>query len=388
MYKQITILIIFLITTTNIFTQKTPDLALTPPMGWNSWNTFGCDNINEKVVRDAADAMVSTGMKQAGYEYIIIDDCWQVARQTDGTIVVDSVRFPSGMKVLADYVHSKGLKFGLYSCAGKQTCAGRPGGNGYEIIDAKTYASWGVDYLKYDWCNTNGIDAKKAYTDMSRALRSSGRPIVFNMCEWGVSRPFKWAKNVAHLWRTTVDIQDCWDCKKDWGGMGWTTILDMQVGLEKYAGPGHWNDPDMLEVGNGHMKYNEYIAHFSFWCLLSAPLIAGNDLKKMNDSIKNILLNKYAIEVNQDKLGIQGSKILDDGDFEIWSKKMSNNRTAIILFNRNGHDQTVEIEWSKLGFKQKNNLFDIWKREDIGTVNANKTINIPGHSVKFFIVNK
>jgi len=383
MKKSIAILSIALFCLAELFAQKTQNLALTPPMGWNSWNKFGCD-VSEKLIMEMADALVANGMKDLGYEYIVIDDCWQVARKNDGTIIADSTRFPSGIKALADYVHSKGLKFGIYSCAGKMTCQKRPGGNGYEVIDANTYAKWGVDYLKYDWCFSDGIDPVKAYTDMSNALAKSGRPIVFSLCEWGSSRPWTWAQNVGHLWRTTGDIQDCWDCKRDWGGMGWVSILDLQEGLEKFAGPGHWNDPDMLEVGNGKMKFNEYVAHFSFWCLLAAPLMAGNDLKAMDEETKLILTNKYAIQVNQDKLGIQGSKIFDESDFEVWSKKLSNNETAIIFFNRNEKEITQPVDWKQLGIKRDAQIFDIWKGTSSGNTSAMKKVTIPGHSVLFY----
>lgn len=366
-----------------LFAQKNMDLAKTPPMGWNSWNKFGCD-VSEKLIREMADAFVSNGLKDAGYEYIVIDDCWQVRRDGNGIIIPDSSRFPSGIKALADYIHAKGLKFGIYSDAGRKTCAGRPGGYMYEEIDAKTYASWGVDYLKYDWCSNEGIDPKAVYPKMSKALATSGRPIVFSMCEWGFNRPWSWAEKVGHLWRTTGDIVDCWDCKKDWGGMGWVTILDAQQGLEKYSGPGHWNDPDMLEVGNGGMKQNEYIAHFSFWCLLDAPLMAGNDLRSMNDETKSILLNKEAIAVNQDPLGIQGSKKNDDGDFEIYSKPLSNGDVAVILFNRNGDPGEFEVNWAKLGITGKYQIRDLWKHENIGAVSQNQKITIGGHSVLFF----
>ncbi len=387
MKNSILITLLVLIPFLGTMAQKTSGLALTPPMGWNSWNKFGCD-INEKLIKEAADAMVSNGMNKAGYEYIVIDDCWQIDRKADGTIVVDSTRFPSGIKSLADYIHAKGLKFGIYSCAGTKTCQMRPGSNGYEVIDANTYASWGVDYLKYDWCNSEGIDPVKAYTDMSRALAKSGRPIVFSMCEWGSSRPWSWAQNVGHLWRTTGDIQDCWDCKRDWGGMGWTTILDLQVGLEKYAGPGHWNDPDMLEVGNGHMKYNEYIAHFSFWCLLASPLMAGNDLSNMNDSIKNILLNTDAIAINQDKAGIQGKKVYDESDFEIWAKPLQNGDVAIILFNRNEKKMNFPALWEAAGIKGNLKVYDVWEHKNIGTTQQFKNFSIDGHSVMFFRLTK
>ncbi len=365
------------------YAQKYEGLALTPPMGWNSWNVFGCD-INEDLIKEIADKLVESGMKDAGYEYIVIDDCWQISRDENGKIVPDPERFPSGIKTLADYIHSKGLKFGIYSCAGTKTCQNRPGSNGYEIIDASTYAEWGVDYVKYDWCNSEGIDPYKAYTDMSKALAGTGRPIVFSMCEWGNSRPWAWAQNVAHLWRTTNDIVDCWDCRREWGGMGWTIILDAQVGLEKYAGPGHWNDPDMLEVGNGNMSYNEYVAHFSFWCLLAAPLMAGNDLRKMDDSIKGILLNKDAIAINQDVAGIQGSKVYDDGDFEIWKKELDNGDIAVIYFNRNQHSFNYPTLWEEIGITHNMTVYDIWKHENIGEVDQLKNLLLDGHSVKFF----
>ncbi|HKC11276.1 MAG TPA: glycoside hydrolase family 27 protein, partial [Vicinamibacteria bacterium] len=247
-------------------------------MGWNSWNKFGCD-VSEKLIKETADAMVATGMKDVGYQYVVIDDCWQVKRDEKGRIVPDPERFASGMKDLANYVHGKGLRFGLYSDAGTGTCKKRPGSKGYEELDAKTYAEWGVDYLKYDWCNTQGQDTRDSYGRMSRALRGSGRPIVFSMCEWGTTKPWLWAQGVGHLWRSTGDIQDCWDCSKSWGGMGVLHIIDLVADLHPYAGPGHWNDPDMLEVGNGGLNPAESRAHFSFWCLLAAPLMAGNDLR-------------------------------------------------------------------------------------------------------------
>lgn len=383
MKNKIYALLFLVLPLSGAFAQKTQNLALTPPMGWNSWNKFACD-INEKVVKEMADALVTTGMSKLGYEYVVLDDCWQIGRKADGTIIADSARFPSGIKNLAEYVHSKGLKFGIHTCGGRLSCNGRPGSHDFEVIDANTYAGWGVDFVKYDWCSSEGIDPVKAYTDMSTALAKSGRPIVFSMCEWGGSRPWAWAKNVGHLWRTTGDIQDCWDCKTDWGGYGWTSILDMQVGLEKFAGPGHWNDPDMLEVGNGKMKSTEYIAHFSFWCLLAAPLMAGNDLRTMSDSTKLILTNPYAIKINQDKLGIQGSKIFDEGDFEIWSKKLSNNETALIFFNRNWTENTFNIDWKKLGINHDSQLFDIWKNAVVGKTGTTSKVTVSSRSVLFY----
>jgi alpha-galactosidase len=381
------IVLAFLIAGITANAQKTPNLVPTPPMGWNSWNKFACD-VSEKLIKEIADAYVESGMKEAGYEYIVIDDCWQIDRDANGKIVADATRFPSGIKALADYVHAKGLKFGIYSCAGTKTCQQRPGSHGFEVIDANTYAEWGVDYLKYDWCSSEGLDPVKSYTDMSNALAKSGRPIVFSMCEWGSSRPWSWAENVGHLWRTTGDIQDCWDCKRDWGGMGWTGILDLQEGLEKYAGPGHWNDPDMLEVGNGNMKYHEYEAHFSFWCLLAAPLMAGNDIRNMSDSIKNILLNKDAIAVNQDKAGIQGKKVYDDSDFEIWSKPLQNGDVAVIFFNRNEKKLDFPALWETAGITENMKVYDIWQHKEIGKTSKMKSVTINGHSALFYRLKK
>jgi alpha-galactosidase len=237
-------------------------LARTPPMGWNSWNKIG-GNVNEDAVRKAADSMVRTGMKDAGYQYIVIDDCWQISRDEQGNILADPKKFPSGMKALADYVHSVGLKFGIYSDAGRKTCAGRPGSRGYEFQDARQYAAWGVDYLKYDWCSTNGQRTQESYTLMRDALKLAGRPIVFSLCEWGNSKPWTWAANVGHLWRTTTDIVDQWEGRRPRNGAGILTLADMQAELYSFAGPGHWNDPDMLEVGNGGMNNIEYRSHLS-----------------------------------------------------------------------------------------------------------------------------
>ncbi|MEO7768316.1 MAG: glycoside hydrolase family 27 protein, partial [Ferruginibacter sp.] len=272
---------------------KFDGLALTPPMGWNSWNKFAC-NVDEKLIREVADAMVSTGMKEAGYNYINIDDCWHGDRDSLGFIHPDPKRFPSGMKALADYIHSKGLKMGIYSDAGAQTCGGRPGSRGFEFQDAMAYASWGIDYLKYDWCFTDGLKAEGAYKTITAALRKAGRPIVLSICEWGTDHPWVWGPSAGHLWRTTGDIFNCFDCIKDngsWKAWGVMQILDKQEGLRKYAGPGHWNDPDMLEVGNGGFTPGENRAHFSMWAMLAAPLIAGNDLRSMTDEIRQVLTN-------------------------------------------------------------------------------------------------
>jgi alpha-galactosidase len=382
------ITVILLISIINLSAQKNPKLAPTPPMGWNSWNRFAC-NVDENLIKSVADAFLTNGMKDAGYNYIVIDDCWQVSRDSvSGKIIADPKRFPSGIKALADYIHSKGLKFGIYSDAGRLTCQGRPGGYSHEEIDAKTYADWGVDYLKYDWCHNEGIDPLVVYPKMSKALAQSGRDIVFSICEWGINRPWTWAPEVGHLWRTTEDILDCYECTTNWGGMGWSLILDKQEGLEKYAGPGHWNDPDMLEVGNKGLTYNESQAHFSFWCLLAAPLMAGNDVRTMSDSTRSILTNKEAISVNQDVLGIEGSKKYDNGDFEIWTKPLKNDELAVILFNRNKLKQNLKVDWKMAGIDGKYNLHDIWSHKDLGSISANSSFTMPGHSVVFLRFSK
>ncbi len=360
------------------------ELALTPPMGWNSWNRFAC-NVSEQLIKDAADSLVASGMKDAGYQYVVIDDCWQVSRAADGTIVADRERFPSGIKALADYVHSKGLKFGIYSDAGEMTCQKRPGSKGHELQDAKTYASWGVDYLKYDWCFADGLDQRDAYQKMSQALRASGRAIVFSICEWGSSRPWSWAPGVGQLWRATGDIQDCWDCSKSWGGMGVSHIVDLMADLYPYAGPGHWNDPDMLEVGNGGLTLAENRAHFSLWCLFAAPLMAGNDLKAMTPEIREILTNAEAIAVDQDPLGMQGRKVRDNGATEVWMKPLADGSRAVILFNRGSERGPITVEWSDIGLAPATDAVvrDLWQKADLATTSGKFEAEVASHDVAF-----
>ena len=350
------------------------DLAKTPPMGWNSWNKFDCD-VSETLIKGVADAMATNGMKDAGYQYVVIDDCWQVARDKSGNIVPDPQRFPSGMKALADYVHSKGLKFGVYSDAGARTCEGRPGSAGYEVEDARMYASWGVDYLKYDWCNSDGQDSKIAYPTMRDALKASGRPIVFSICEWGSTKPATWARGVGHLWRTTGDISDNWN--------SFVRLLDQQVGLEKAAGPGGWNDPDMLEVGNGGMTAAEYRAHFSFWCLLAAPLIAGNDIRNMTAETKDILTNKDVIAIDQDALGKQGRRIRKDGDLEVWARPLADKGYAVILFNRGKSEARIGVSWHEIGlpYDAAPTIKDLWTKKETPGVKGTFIATVPGHEV-------
>lgn len=364
-------------------------LAQTPPMGWNSWNKFGC-NVSESLLKEMADAMVASGMKDAGYEYIVIDDCWQVGRDEQGNIQVDSVRFPNGMKVLADYVHDKGLKLGIYSCAGSYTCQGRPGSRGYQFQDARQYAAWGVDYLKYDWCSNEGQKAEAAYRTMSDALKASGRPIVFSICEWGESQPWTWGKGIGHLWRVTADIRDCYQCKFDWGGVGVLDIIDIMADLYPYAGPGHWNDAEMLEVGNGGMTHDENITHFSMWCMLATPLMAGNDLRNMDAESRTILTNKEAIAVNQDPLGQQARRFMDMGEKEIWAKPLANGELAVCFLNRTEQVWHLDHDWKRqtIYFANDVNMHkkeyvvrDLWQHKDLGTTKEHTVYDIPGHGV-------
>jgi alpha-galactosidase len=374
--------------------QKFENLAMTPPMGWNSWNKFAC-NVNEELIRETADAMVSSGMKDAGYVYVNIDDCWHGQRDEQGFINPDPKRFPSGMKALADYIHSKGLKFGIYSDAGWKTCGGKPGSRGREYQDAQRYAEWGVDYLKYDWCNTEGLKAEGAYLTMRDALYAAGRPVVFSICEWGNDKPWLWGPKIGHLWRTTGDIYNCFDCVKDhgsWKSWGVMAILDMQKDIRQYAGPGHWNDPDMMEVGNG-MSVNEDRAHFSMWCMLAAPLITGNDLRKMSKETVEILTNKDVIAVNQDTLGIQGFKYSANDGVEIWFKPLSDDAWAMCVLNRNTEPKSVSFDWKKEkvadDFSKRDARFDsktyslrnLWTKDDAGTTGNTLVADVPAHDV-------
>ena len=379
----------------NLHAQKFEGLALTPPMGWNSWNKFGC-NVDERLIRETADAMVSSGMKDAGYQYVVIDDCWHGERDSLGFIHPDPLRFPSGMKALADYVHSKGLKFGIYSCAGTKTCGGRPGSRGHEYQDALTYAKWGVDYLKYDWCNTTALSALGAYTTMRDALFAAGRPIVFSLCEWGENKPWEWGKEVGHLWRTTGDITNCFDCAVDhgtWFSWGIMRIVEMRKDIRKFAGPDHWNDPDMLEVGNG-MSGAEDRSHFSLWCMMAAPLIAGNDLRTMGKETVEILANREAIAVDQDSLGIQGFRYNDnEHGLEVWVKPLKHGDWAVCFLNRSSRTQKVDFEWSKhvifddfskmtLNANEfQYGVRDIWGKKNLGTTLKKLNAEVSSHDV-------
>jgi alpha-galactosidase len=356
-------------------------LAMTPPMGWNSWNKFGC-NVNETIVRRVADAMVSSGMRDAGYLYVVIDDCWHGPRDALGNITVDRERFPSGMRALADYVHARGLKFGIYSDAGRTTCGGRPGSQGHEYQDALTYASWGVDYLKYDWCATGTRNAEEAYALMADALRASGRDIVFSICEWGGNQPWLWASNIGNLWRTTGDIYDHWDGVDRWQH-GVMNIVDSNEPLWPFAGPGHWNDPDMLEVGNGGMTDIEYRSHFSLWAMMAAPLIAGNDIAAMTPATHDILTNREVIAVDQDALGVQGRRVWREGTSEVWVKPLTGGGRALVLLNRGDAPAQIAATWAQLDWPPalRARVRDLWEHRDLPRAAGRVSATVAPHGV-------
>jgi alpha-galactosidase len=348
-------------------------------MGWNSWNKFGC-NVSDKLIREIADAMVSSGMKAAGYQYVNIDDCWQVSRDAEGSIVADPVRFPSGIKALADYVHSKGMKLGIYTDAGTGTCEKRPGSLNHEVQDAKTYASWGIDYVKIDWCNAEGLDPEVQYAKLRDALAGSGRPIVFSICNWGVKTPWRWGPTTGNLWRTTGDINDTYERM--------TLIGFGQNGLEKFAGPGHWNDPDMLEIGNGGMNYEEYRTHMALWVLLAAPLLAGNDLRTMSAETKELLTNAEALAVDQDPKGVQGHRIWQEGPLEIWAKALAEGSEAVGLFNRSESAVKMTLDLKSIGAPASVKLRDLLDHKDVGPVENAYTFDVPKHGVVLVKISK
>ncbi len=365
-------------------------LALTPPMGWNSWNTFG-GRINEAVIRETADAFVSEGLKDAGYEYVVIDDLWEADERVDGRLTWDPTIFPSGIPALADYIHSKGLKFGIYSCAGSHTCAGKPASYGYEEVDAQTFAEWGVDFLKYDFCYAPaGIDGPMLYQRMGQALRATGRPILFSLCEWGSHKPWEWGvRTGGHMWRTTGDINDSWDSIVKIG-------FEQQVGLEAYAGSGHWNDPDMLVVGmygKGNVAHGgctdaEYRSHFALWCLMASPLMIGCDVRAMTPATRTILLNSELIAVNQDPLGVQGyqvGRVPWASDIAVtWAKPLLDGSIAVGLFNLGERDgRRIAVAWETLGLHDRRpcKVRDLWAHEDLGTHTGSFVARVDRHDV-------
>ncbi|OLC74385.1 MAG: alpha-galactosidase [Gemmatimonadetes bacterium 13_1_40CM_4_69_8] len=347
-------------------------LARTPPMGWNSWNHFGCD-VSDRLIRETADAMVASGMRDAGYRYVVIDDCWQVVRDAQGRLVADSARFPDGIKPLADYVHAQGLKFGIYTDAGRKTCQGRPGTYGHEMEDARTFASWGVDYVKEDWCYADSLDAPVQYGKFRDALRAARRPIVLSICEWGSFSPWDWGPTTGHLWRTTTDIEDKWTSVLD--------NLDISAQHAAAARPGAWNDPDMLEVGNGGMTDGEYRAHFSLWAIMAAPLIAGNDLRTMTPATRDILTNREVIAVDQDSLGVQGTVVQEDPpEHQVWVKPLRDGSRAVVLLNRSITADSITATWWRLRLPAGPALVrDLWAHADVGTFTDKFTTLVPAH---------
>lgn len=354
-------------------------LAKTPPMGWNSWNKFR-NQVSDKMVREIADALVKTGMKAAGYVYLNIDDTWESAHRDAAGNITTNNKFPD-MKALADYVHSKGLKLGIYSSPGPKTCAGYEGSYQHEEQDAKTFAAWGIDYLKYDWCSASQVyDSTRttmtaAYAKMGDALLHSGRKIVYSLCQYGMHDVGEWGESVGgNLWRTTGDISDRWQSMSNIG-------FNLQPGREKFAGPGHWNDPDMLEIGNGGMTDDEYRTHMSLWSILAAPLLAGNDIRDMKPNIAEILMNKEVIAVDQDKLGKQGARVAKDGDKEVWSKPLADGSQAVGLFNRGADSANITAKWSDLGIQGSHAVRDLWKHANLGKKTGEFTAMVPSHGV-------
>jgi alpha-galactosidase len=350
-------------------------LARTPPMGWNSWNHFN-RRIDDKTVREIADAMVASGMKDAGYVYVNIDDTWQGERDAKGALQPNS-KFPD-MKALADYVHHKGLKLGIYSSPGPRTCANFEGSYNHETVDAKTWAAWGIDYLKYDWCSASEVfkatDMQALYQRMGDALQTSGRPIVYSLCQYGLEHVETWGPQVGgNLWRTTGDIRDDWRSMSEIG-------FDRQSGLEKYSAPGHWNDPDMLEIGNGGMSATEYRTHMSLWSILAAPLLAGNDLRTMSAETQEILCNREVIAIDQDKAGHPGRRVSKNGDAEIWAKALAGGDWAIGLFNRGESPARITAKWSDLKLSGKHKVRDLWAHEERGVLD-DFSAEVPAHGV-------
>lgn len=371
--------------------------ALTPPLGWNSWNSFGC-GITEAQVRQAADAMVSSGLKAAGYQYVVVDDCWfDPQRDAAGDLRANPTKFPSGMKALGDYIHGKGLKFGIYQAPNEKTCAqgvgtypGSTGSKGHEAQDAATFASWGVDYLKYDWCSGSGTLSEQIaqFTIMRDALRATGRPIVYSINPNSFHSPagdkYNWGQ-VADLWRTTEDLLDIWQNNNTNSyPMGVGNVLDVTAPLAAQSGPGHWNDPDMLVVGRPGLSLTESRSHFALWALLSAPLMAGNDIRTMSADVSAILRNPRLLAVNQDSLGAGGRRVRDDGDTEVFAKRLSDGSVAVGLFNRGSSTATITATAAQVGLTEGSfTLTDLWTGGTSST-SGQISASVPAHGVAVY----
>ena len=388
------------------------ELALTPPMGWNSWNPYGA-NVSEQVIKETADAFISTGLKDAGFNYIVIDDIWQGGRDSvTGLLYPDAKRFPSGMKAVADYVHSKGLKFGIYSDAGTQTCGGKPGSFSYEEKDAKLFAEWGADYVKYDYCycndyaslNNDYLMARSRYKTMGDALKSTGRPIVFSICEWGARGPWLWGKEVGgNLWRTTEDVGDKWDSPRNEESHNWDdshigilASIDKNINLSRFAGPGGWNDPDMLVIGlknSGYVKGGgcspeEYRSQMSMWCMMASPLMMGCDVRNMSDATKSVLLNKDIIAIDQDTLGKQALRVYRLDGIEAFNKRLSGNRVAIAFMNRNTKPGKITLSYKDLELDKniKYSVYDVWKHSGVTPPAGTLSAEMKSHECQVFVL--
>lgn len=380
-------------------------LAITPQMGWNTWNHFGCD-ISEDTILSAAQAIKDQGLDKLGYQYVVMDDCWHAPARdpTTGAPVADPDKFPSGVKDLSDKIHDMGLKFGIYSDAGTMTCGGRFGSLGFEEIDAKTYAEWGVDYLKYDNCFNEGLAGTptisfERYNNMSQALNATGRPILYSMCNWGEDGPWNFAPTIANSWRISGDISDRFDgfddrcpctdiidCKLAGFLCAMTRIIDFAAPVGQKARPGGWNDMDMLEVGNGGMTFDEYVTHFSFWSILKSPLILGNDVTSMSNDTLTIITNDAVIALNQDGAGSAASrkwkKAVDGGgDLSLWQGSLENNRFVIALLNSSPNAQSVDVSFAdafidqgKTYQQQAYTISDLWQKDDDGKWGSNQGI--------------
>jgi alpha-galactosidase len=393
---------------------KSEGVCETPQMGWSSWNKFMTD-INEDIIKEMADAMVDLGLAEVGYVYLNIDDGWHGKRDDNGFVQGDPEKFPSGMKAIGEYIHSKGLKFGIYSDAGDFTCNGCTGSRGHEYQDAMTYASWEVDYLKYDWCHTSNLNAKDAYTLMRNAISKAGRPMVFSICEWGTSKPWEWASEVGHSWRTTHDIGPAFmpvpvsytkEGRRNWRPQSVMDIINQTAPLRKYAGPGCWNDPDMLEVGNSievdgilyQMTYNEDRAHFTMWCMLAAPLILGNDLRTISDESLAIIKNRDVIAIDQDPLGVQGLCLKKEDGLQYWFKPLIDGDWAFCILNASEKEAKVTLDWSALEVDDElsgrktdfagiiYSAKDLWNpsAKTFTTSKKNRKVSIPAHDVVIY----
>ncbi len=401
-YRTVSLIATLLYIILPSWSQKFDGLAPTPPMGWNSWNTFATD-ISEEMIKATADAFVELGFRDAGYQYLNLDDGWSaMKRNQEGELIGDPKKFPSGMKSLGDYIHGKGLKFGIYNCAGSLTCAKYPGSRGYEYQDARSYAAWGVDYLKYDWCNTEKLNAEGAYMTMRDALYEAGRPVVFSLCEWGHRSPWKWGKPLGHLWRVTGDIINCWDCEighGSWASLGIWKIINYRKEIRQYSGPNHWNDFDMMEVGNG-MTDAEDRSHFAMWCMLSSPLIMGNDIRTASKETIKTLTNKEVIAIDQDPLGVPAYRHSNEDGFEIWAKPLANGEWAMTFINMKDTENELNFDWreypieddlTKRHLELKNQDYairDLYNHKDLGKTNTNLVSKVGVHDVLMVRISK